>query len=164
MTNRLLGSAFAFAVMAVTLAGCTSLAPVYGDPASGRDVSSVRFNFAPPDSHIEQIILNRLKVAFPGPALLSDPVLDIAASTSSPQGSMSNAYEVARPVNVRVEATVTIMDGEETIFEATRFTDTAYQSGKLTPTDIASAAGARETAARSTAEALRAAILAGYSR
>lgn len=164
MKHRLFGSALAFVVMAVTLVGCTSLAPIYGDPSSGRDMSTVRFNFASPDDHLEQIILNRLKVAFPGPALPSDPVLDIAASTSTPPGSMSNAYDVARPVNVRVEATVTIEDGEKILFEATRFTDTAYQGGKLTPTDIASSSGARETAARSTAEALRAAILAGYHR
>lgn len=164
MTHRIFGSALAFAVLAGTLAGCTSLAPVYGDPSSGRDMSTVRFNFASPDNHLEQIILNRLKVAFPGPASPSDPILDIAAGTSTPQGSMSDAYAVARPVNVRVEASVTIEQGDEVVFEATRFTDTAYQGGKLTPTDMASATAARESAARSTAEALRAAILAGYNR
>ncbi|GAB5429916.1 MAG: hypothetical protein Devi2KO_33750 [Devosia indica] len=164
MTYRSFGSVLAYAVVAMTLAGCTSFSPVYGDAASGRDMSAVRFHFASPDTHLEQIIFNRLKLAFPGPALPGDPTLDIAASTSTLQGSMSDAYAVARPVNVRVEASVTIVDGEETIFEATRFTDTAYQGGKLTPTDIASAAAARETAAKSTADALRAAILAGYGR
>lgn len=164
MTYRSFGSVLAYAVMAMTLAGCTSFSPVYGDSASGRDMSAVRFHFASPDTHLEQIIFNRLKLAFPGPALPGDPTLDIAASTSTLQGSMSDAYAVARPVNVRVEASVTIVDGGETIFEAARFTDTAYQGGKLTPTDIASAAAARETAAKSTADALRAAILAGYGR
>ena len=162
MNRRIFGSAVACAVFTLALAGCTSFAPVYGDPASGRDMSAVRFNFASPDSHLEQIILNRLKLVFPGPASPSDPVLDIAATTSAPQGVMSDAFDVARPVNVRVQAAVTITQGEDIIFEATRFTDTAYQSGKLTPTDIASRTGAQETAASSTAEALRAAILAGY--
>lgn len=164
MTHRIFGSALASAVVAMTLAGCTSFTPVYGDVASGRDMSAVRFNFAAPDSHLEQIIFNRLKIAFPGPASPSDPTLDIAASVGTPQGSMSDAYAVARPVNIRVEATVTIELDEETLFEATRFTDTAYQGGKLTPTDMASRTGAEETAAKSTAEALRAAILAGYRR
>lgn len=154
----------ACAFLALTLAGCTSFAPVYGDAGPGRDMSAVRFNFASPDSLLEQIILNRLKLAFPSPATPSDPILDIAASSSAPQGSMSDAYSVARPVNVRVEAIVTITQGEEVVFQATRFTDTAYQGGKLTPTDISSASGARETAARSTAEALRVAILAAYKR
>lgn len=155
---------FAVSLLVTTVAGCTSFAPVYGDHAVGRNMADVRFNFASPDSHLEQIILNRLKVSFPGEAGPDDPVLDVMASSSTLQGSMSDAYAVARPVNVRVEAIVTIELDGETLFQATRFTDTAYQGGKLTPTDIASANAARETAARSTAEALRAAILAGYRR
>lgn len=162
MTNRLFGSALVFVVLAVTLAGCTSFSPVYGDSASGRDMSAVRFNFASPDSHLEQIIFNRLKAAFPSPASPSDPTLDIVARTIGLQGSMSNAYAVARPVNLRVEATVTIEHNGETLFEATRFADTSFQGGKLTLPDLASRTGAEEIAAKSTAEALRAAILAGH--
>lgn len=148
-------------ILTATLAACTSFAPVYGDrtvPA----MESVRFNFAEPDSRLEQIIFNRLKVAFPGQAGPDDPVLDLAVSTSAPAASISNAFSVARPANVRVEATLTISRGETILFTATRFTDTAYQPGKLTPVDIASAQGAQETAAKATAESLRAAILGGY--
>lgn len=143
------------------LAACTSFAPVYGD-RSGTDVQTIRFNFAPPDTRLEQLIINRLRVAFPGAAAPTDPVLDIAATVSSPAGAMSNAIAVGRPVNVRIEATVKVNSGPDTLFSATRFSDTTYQSGKLTPVGIASADGARETAAHNVAEALRAAILAGY--
>lgn len=159
--RRGLRAALAGGILAATLAGCTSFAPVYGDRTGG-DMASARFNFAAPDSRVEQIILNRLKLSFPEPALPSDPTLDIAAAVSAPQNSMSDAYAVARPVNVRVEATVTIRRNNETVFEARRFADTAYQGGKLTPVDLASGEGASEVAARATAEALRAAILAGY--
>jgi len=162
MMNAIAKAVLAATLLAGTLAGCTSFTPVYGDHAGGRSMAEVRFNFASPDSHLEQIILNRLKLAFPGPALPSDPTLDIDVATRSPRGPMSDAYAVAQPVNVRVEATVTIESGNEILFEATRFTDTAYQGGKLTPTNAFAGTGAREAAAESLAEALRAAMLAGY--
>lgn len=148
-------------VMAVVLAGCTSFAPVYGTSAAG-GIASARFNFLPPGSRIEQLIIDRLKVAFPGEASPQDPTLDIAASVGSYPGSISDAFDVARPANVRVTASVTIARDDAVLFAATRFSDTAYQNGKLTPVDIASSAGAQETAARNAAEAIRAAILSGY--
>ena len=158
MNRMKLLSIVATALLATILAACTSFSPVYGD-RSGPDLQSARFNFAVPDSRLEQIIFDRLKLAFPGQAGPNDPILDIAATTSSLPGSMSNAIAVARPVNIRVEATVTITKDDRTLFEATRFADTAYQSGKLTPVDIASTQGAEETAAKAAAESLRLTIL-----
>lgn len=147
--------------LGLALGGCSSFAPVYGDASAG-GLANARFNFAPPGNRLEQIILNRLAIAFPGQAGPDDPVLRVAAGGSSKPSSLSNALDVARPVATGVEATVSISQGETVVFSATRFTNTAYQSGKLTPTDALSATGAQETAARSTAESLRAAILAGY--
>lgn len=161
MTRTKLLRLAAMALLAGLLAGCTSFAPVYGD-RSGAGMDSVRFNFSAPDSRLEQIIFDRLKLAFPGEAGPNDPVLDIAASTSAPAGSKSDAFEVARPVNVRVQATVTITLSDRVLFETTRFADTAYQNGKLTPVDIASRQGVGETAARAAAESLRLSILSGY--
>ena len=160
MTRRAL-PVLAAALLAGLLSACTSFAPVYGD-RSGSGVDSVRFNFFAPDSRLEQLILNRLKVAFPGQAAPSDPLLDIVTTTASPTGSISDAISVARPSNVRIQSTVTIRNGDQVLFEATRFADTSYQTGKLTPVDMASSQGAQETAAKAVAEALRAAILAGY--
>ena len=161
MTLTKLLALSATTLLAGLLAACTSFAPVYGD-RSGAGMESVRFNFASPDSRLEQIIFDRLKLAFPGQAGPNDPVLDIVVTTASLPGSQSNAFSIARPVNTRVEAALTIKGDDAVEFSATRFADTAYQSGKLTPVDIASVAGAQETAARSVAEALRAAVLAGY--
>jgi hypothetical protein len=141
------------------LAGCTSFTPVYGDASP---VSTARFNFAEPGNRLEQIILQRLQVAFPGPATPADPVLKVTASTAGIPEIKSDAYDVGIPVPVRVEATVSITRGDQVLLQATRFTDTAYQGEKLSPTNAASLIGAQETAARSTAESLRAAILAGY--
>lgn len=149
------------AVLSVGLSACTSLAPVYGDHA-GANASNIRFNFAPPSTRLDQLVLNRLAVAFPGPAQPGDPVLSVSTSSSGSYTGMSKVPEGSALVGTRVEATVTVTQGEATLFSATRFTDTAYQSGKLAINDAASAAGAQETAARSTAESLRAAILAGY--
>lgn len=163
MTRTKLLPLAAMALLASLLNACTSFAPVYGD-RPGDGMESVRFNFASPDSRIEQIIFDRLKLAFPGEAGPNDPVLDIVASTASPAGSMSDAFAMARPVKVRVEATVTVSRDDRILFEATRFADTAYQSGKLTPVDIASSQGAQEKAANSAAEAIRAAILGEYGR
>jgi len=148
-------------LFAVGLSGCTSFSPVYGD-MSGAGLADARFNFAPPTNRLEQVILNRLAVAFPNPAGPDDPVLSVSASSSSPQRALSDAFDVGVPINVQVQASVTIAAGGQRLFSATRFTDTAYQGGKLSPTNQASAEGAREQAAESTAEALRAAILAGY--
>ncbi|WP_297107252.1 hypothetical protein [uncultured Devosia sp.] len=161
MTRTKLLLLAAMAPIASLLTACTSFAPVYGD-RSGEGMESVRFNFASPDSRLEQIIFDRLKLAFPGEAGPNDPVLDIAASTVSLPGSMSNAFAVARPVNVRVEASVTISRDDRILFEATRFADIAYQSGKLTPVDIASSQGAQEMAARASAESLRLSVLSSY--
>lgn len=147
-------------LMSAALAGCTSFAPVYGDMSSG--MASARFNFAPPTNRLEQIILNRLSVAFPAPAGPEDPVLKVTASAAGASGALSKAFAVGEPGAVRVQAAVRIVQGEAELFSATRFTDTSYQGGKLAPTNQASLEGARETAAESTAEALRAAILAGY--
>jgi hypothetical protein len=157
--KHFLGLAAAF--VAVALSGCTSFTPVYGDMSSA-GIANARFNFAPPKSRLEQVIYNRLAIAFPGPASVTDPLLTVSAGTAGVAGGMSNAVAVANQVTTRVEATVTITQGDQVLFTATRFTDSAYQSGKLTPTDIMSSTGAQETAAQSTAESLRAAILAGY--
>jgi hypothetical protein len=151
----------AAALLTGLLTACTSFAPVYGD-RSGAGMEAVRFNFASPDGRLEQIVLDRLKLAFPGQAGPNDPLLDISVTTNTPPGSRSNAFSVGKPINTRVEATLTVTRGDAVQFTATRFADTAYQSGKLTPVDIASATGAQETAAKAVAEALRAAVLAGY--
>ncbi|ODT66177.1 MAG: hypothetical protein ABS75_28610 [Pelagibacterium sp. SCN 63-23] len=160
MTRSKFVALFGAGLVAALLSGCSSFAPVYGDHAGG--MAAARFNFAPPSNRHEQLILNRLAVAFPGPATPADPVLRVSAGSSGPGEALSEAYAVARPVNVRVEADVTITQGNLVLFEASRFADTASQSGKLTPVDIASATGAEENAARAVAESLRAAILAGY--
>jgi hypothetical protein len=148
-------------LLCLVLTACTSFAPVYGD-RSTTGISAARFNFAPPNNRLEQVILNRLKLAFPGEAGPGDPLLDIAAGTSSLPRSMSDTFDVSRPANFRLTATVTITQAEKTLFTASRFNDSAYQGGRLTPVDIETANGARESAARSVAESLRAAILAGY--
>jgi hypothetical protein len=148
-------------LLAGVLSACTSFAPVYGD-RSGAGMESVRFNFASPDSRLEQIVLDRLKLAFPGAPSPTDPVLDIAVITRAQPGAMSDAFDVARPMNIRVEAAVTISRGDEAVFQADRFADTAYQGGRLVPVNLESKANAEETAARSVAEMLRVAILASY--
>ncbi len=148
-------------MLAFALSGCTSFAPVYGG-ASGADLASARFNFAAPTNRLEQIILNRLSLTFPNTPGPNDPVLKISAHSAAPAAALSNAVAVGSPVNVRVEATITIVQDNQTLFSATRFSDSAYQSGRLSPTDLASADGVREAVAENTAEALRLAILAGY--
>jgi len=63
---------------------------------------------------------------------------------------------------MRVEATVTIRQPDGQTVSFTRFADTSYQGEKLSPTNYESEIGAEEAAAHAVAEALRAAILAGY--
>ncbi len=148
-------------LLAAGLAGCTSFAPVYGG-GEAAGLAAARFNFAPPTNRLEQVMLNRLALAFPNAAGANDPVLRVSARSLSLGGALSKAVAVGSPVETRVEATISIEQDGQTLFTATRFTDTAYQSGKLAPTERASVEGVRETAALSTAEALRLAILAGY--
>lgn len=142
------------------LAACSGLTPVYGDRGA-RNPSTMSFNFAPPENRLEQIIINELSVFFPGTADASSPTLDVAASTANTPAPMTNAVIVGRVVQTRVVATVTIAYGDD-VFTATRFADAGYKAGDLVPVDLASAVGSEETAARATAEALRAAILATY--
>ncbi|WIY52418.1 hypothetical protein O9Z70_13260 [Devosia sp. YIM 151766] len=161
MKRRDVMSLLGGALLAGLLSGCTSFAPVYGDRSSA-SLADARFNFAPPANRLERIILDRLSVAFPNQAGPDDPVLRVSASSRSVASALSDAFAVGRPVNVRVEARIAIVQDGETLFAATRFADSAYQGGKLSPTNLASARGVEEQAAESAAEALRAAILAGY--
>lgn len=164
MKRRQVLSVLAAGSLAAFTSGCSTFSPVYGN-ASPSGASAIRFRFAAPTSRIEQLVLNRLKLAFPEAATTSDPILSVSASSSSPAGALSDAFDVARPVNRRVEATISISLDGKTLFTATRFSDTSYQAGgKLTPANALSSEGAEETAARSVAEALRLAILAGYGQ
>lgn len=153
-----LAGAIGFAAL---LSGCTSFAPVYGDP-QGSGMQTARFNFAAPGNRLEQIILNRLRTAFPNVAGPGDPVLAVSASASSPWAGYSNAMGDRAPIGMRVTATVTISKGDEELFSVTRFADTTYQGGGVSPAAVASSGGAAEMAAKSAAESLRAGILAGY--
>lgn len=161
MKRRALLVLAATTLMATSLAGCTSFRPVYGDAAAG-GVEQARFNFAEPKSRMDQIILNRLKLAFPQPAGPQDPLLTVTASAEAPWTGLSNAIPAGRPSGTGVRATVTITQSGAELFSATRLTETAVQGGKLTPTNMFAAQGALEAAAQSTAESLRTAILAGY--
>jgi hypothetical protein len=161
MTRSQFLKLMAAGVFGMALSACSSFAPVYGD-VSANGASAIAFNFAPPQTRLEQVILNRLSLAFPGPASPTDPVLTITASTGGTSAPLSDTFEARRPIAVRIEATVSVVQGETLVFEATRFADTSYQDGDLTLTDRESATGANEVAARAVAESLRAAILAGY--
>lgn len=148
-------------MISLALSACSGFAPVYGTNGAG-GMSTASFQFAEPTNRMEQIIVNRLKVAFPGPASANDPVLKVSAGQGGQQNSMSNAFAVARPTSLEVSGTVTVSQGDTVLFKATRVTGTAYQSGKLTLNELESQKGTQELAAQSTADALRAAILAGY--
>lgn len=148
-------------MISVALSACSGFAPVYGTNAAG-GMSSASFQFAEPTNRMEQIIVNRLKVAFPGPASVSDPILKVSAGQGGQQNSMSTAFAIARPSNLEVTGSVTITQGETVLFQTTRVTGTAFQSGKLTVNRQESTKGTQELAAASTADSLRAAILAGY--
>jgi hypothetical protein len=148
-------------LVSVALAACSSFVPVYGD-RSGANMQTVRFNFTAPDSRLEQIIIDRLKLVFPAEASPQDPVLDIVATLAGGAGSASNAFPVSRPSNFRVQATVTIVQDDALLFSETRFADSGFQGNKLTPTDLFSSAGAQESAARAVADSIRAAIISTY--
>lgn len=152
----------AIGLLSTALAACTSFTPVYGDRTGG-GVEAIRLNFATPSNRVEQLIMNRLKVAFPGQPGPNDPVLDIGASVTTLPGSQSDAYSVARPTNIRLEAALSIVGADgELLFQATRFVDTSYTTGGLASVNINANTGTQESAARSVAESLRAAILVGY--
>lgn len=154
---------FVVAAVATTvlLSGCTSFTPVY-EGGSSNGLAASRFNFVAPSDHLDQIVLNRLRSVFPDPAGPNDPVLAVTTSTASPWAGYSNAIPAGRPAGIRVTAKVTISQDNVEIFSATRFSDTTYQGGSVSPVDVASSTGAYEVAAKSVAESLRAAILAGY--
>lgn len=149
------------AALVLALGGCTGLTPVYGD-LSAAAPGAARFNFAEPGNRTEQIILNRLRTVFPNPAGPDDPVLSVSAGGGGHWTGISDAFEAGRPLGVNVSATVRIMRGDEEVFSAQRTANTSYQSGGVSLADRASSEGALEVAARSVAESLRAAILAGY--
>ena len=152
--------ALVICALGLVLAGCSGFTPVYGG-ATGMNPAAYSFNFAPPRTRLEQIILNQLAAAFPAPATASSPTLSVSAAASTTTGPLSNAIDYGRIVGARVTGTVTIA-GNRGDFTVTRFTEAGYQPGALVMTDNAALTNAQETAARSTAESLRAAILATY--
>jgi hypothetical protein len=140
------------------LTACSSFSPVYGDAKSPAVLS---FNFTPPSNRLEQIIINELSLVFPATPDEASPTLNVSAATANTSAPMTAAVIVGRIVQTRVVATVTIAQGGS-LFTVTRFADAGYKAGDLVPVDLASATGSEETAARATAEALRAAILSTY--
>jgi hypothetical protein len=147
-------------VLAVVLAGCSSFTPVYGT-ANGISPLAYSFNFAKPRNRLEQIILGDLASAFPATPTSASPTLTVTATVVNMGGSMSSSITVGRVESSRVTATVAI-DTNGQVVNITRFTEAGYQPGALVITDQAALTDAQETAAHSTAESLRAAILATY--
>lgn len=151
MTKRFFAM-IAGCLLALALAGCSSFTPVYAT-ATGVSPLAHSFNFAKPRNRLEQIIVGDLASVFPAPATPSSPTLVVTASAAGIGGSRIQA--------TRVIATVSIDDNGQ-VFSVTRFTDAGYQPGALVITDQATLTDAQETAAHSTAQSLRAAILATY--
>lgn len=146
--------------VALVLAGCSGFTPVYGGLTSATP-AGYSFQFAKPRNRLEQIILNELAAAFPAPATGASPTLSVNAAAAATTAPMSSAITLGRIVGSRVTATVTIA-GTVSAFSVTRFADAGYQPGAVVVTDQAALTNAQETAARATAESLRAAILATY--
>ena len=153
--------ALAFLTPALTLAGCTSFAPVYSDAAMSE--AKFAFNYAKPSSRLEQVAYQELSLRFPEARRADAPTLAVSISAGGRGLTRSASVNPVTNYEASASGTVTITDASgKKLFAATRNASTGYQTNGQVFADTEAFRAASEQAARDVAESLRLAILAGY--
>lgn len=139
----------------VLLTGC-SFTPRYAE-AFGQMASQMVFDYAQPNSRLEQIVYQHLSLSFP----TADNSLKLAVSAHSLPFEPLRSDAAIAPTGVTVEITVVIRREDAILASITRRATASYSStGDQILASNEAQANALEIAAKSAAESIRLAILA----
>jgi LPS-assembly lipoprotein len=166
----------AAAVLLVALlgSGC-SFRPVYQADATSSDPTGLVFDMAEPHSRLEQIIYQELALHFASSEQPTAPDLQVVASSSERDASLSATPPTRRDgavvgsaetIEVTVTATAVVSRPGEEALTVTRFATALYNS--ISPNSVLATSvaqeKAQEDAAKAAAESLRLALLAQFTR
>lgn len=144
----------------LAVAGCTGLTPVYSDAAMAQ--KTFAFNFAKPNSRLEQVAYQELALRFPN-AAPDAPTLSVSVGVGSRLLTRSASANPLTSYEAVASGTATIADAQgKTLFTASRTASTNFQTNGQVFADTEAYKSASEQATRELAESLRLAILAGY--
>lgn len=160
--SRLAGAALFGLALALPLAGCTGLTPVYGEHGAGAERLALRYGA--PGNRLEQVIYQDLALRL-GRAGGAVPVVSIAASSGS--GALTSDLVTApnrpRQVTVRARITVTAPDGT-TLYSGTRTQTADYTADAQALANAQAADAAAEAAAHLLADTIRLELIAVLAR
>lgn len=144
----------------LAVAGCTGLTPVYSDAAMAQ--KTFAFNFAKPNSRLDQVAYQELASRFPN-AAPDAPTLAVSISAGGRQLTRSATDNPVTNSEAGAYGTLTITDAQgKQLFVASRNASSSYQTNGQVFADTEAYKAATEQATRAVAESLRLAVLAGY--
>ena len=152
-------------VVGGTVLGACSFQPVYSGALASQPLLNLAY--AKPTSRLEQVIYQELSLRLGSSASDTAPLAKVSVSSAAGDMAMSQTANPNFPVEVTVNATLTITRraGDTTPpFTVTRRATANYTRSGQVLADNQAAAEAAERAAKSAAESLRLAILADLSR
>ncbi len=147
---------------AVTLSGCTSFRPVYGDAGIGAE--RLALNYAKPQGRLEQIIMQDLIVRLGSTNDASAPVFSVTATAAARQITRTNVVKPATQWEVVVNASYTLTANGATITKGSRQASAAYTTNGQVLADEAALKDATERAGHAVAETIRLSILGALSQ
>lgn len=147
---------------AVTLSGCTSFRPVYGDAGIGAE--RLALNYAKPAGRLEQIIIQDLIVRIGSTTDPTAPVFSVTATASSQQLTHTNVVKPAAQREVVVNASYTLSANGGIVTKGSRQASAAYTTNGQVLADEAALKDATERAGHAVAETIRLSILGALSQ
>lgn len=147
---------------AVTLSGCTSFRPVYGETGIGAE--RIALNYAKPASRLDQIITQDLIVRLGSTSDPSAPAFVVRTSTSTRQLTRTNVTKPATQWEVLVTANYTVSLDGRTVTNGSRQASAAYSANGQVLADEAALKDATERAGHAVAETIRLSILGALSQ
>ena len=148
-----------------TALGACSFSPVYSGALASQPMLDLAY--AKPTSRVEQVIYQELALRFGSSDAATAPWAKVTASVATAATMLSATANPAEALEASVTATLTITARDGSTTPPQSFTRTATASYTRTGqvlADNAAFADATERAAKSAAESLRLAVLAGLSR
>jgi hypothetical protein len=163
-TLRIAVIAGAVASTTALLTGC-SFSPVYSGALASQP--SLQLAYAKPNSRLEQVVYQELSLRLGSSPSATAPLASVTVSPGEADLVLSRTDNPNKPREVTVSATLTITprDGSATSVQTyTRRATSNYTRSGQVLADNSASIDAFERAAKSAAESLRLAVLAGVSR
>jgi LPS-assembly lipoprotein len=146
-------------VTPLALAGCGSFRPVYGE--AGVVQQKLAFNYAKPNSRLEQIIIQELALRLGKATDREDaPVVRISAAAGGRALTSTGVTKPATQHEMSVTASYAVVVDGKVVLQGSRKASASYATVGQVLADEAAAKDAQERAAREVAQTIRLSILA----